>query len=268
MTKTVDIIVENYKIFLEKSFPEQFKLFLSRQKNSPDSAKFEAVMFSIMQNLGQNPTVNESTSDGGMDFSCGQNPDKKFYLEATHIDKEKTTHHSGLPDNSEYVGSFSNITEFLRRKISGKTMQMSGQKLPRILAVGSFHTWSSTLLGEFSAETLLTSEQKITVKINTNESFLSTDLGDSIFFRKFKNNSIEPARQSISAILFAACYKYSCHLVGILHPEPAEKLDPAFLPEIPFVRVKEWPLVTSKLDIEWIQGCKIVTNVEPKVVSY
>jgi hypothetical protein len=59
-------------------------------------------------------------------------------------------------------------------------------------------------------------------------------------------------RKSISAILHVAVYGNKSEVWGILHPEPAWTLNIAFLPNLPFVRIAQWPVVDGKISTEWV----------------
>jgi len=79
---------------------------------------------------------------------------------------------------------------------------------------------------------------------------LTTDLGEALFLR-FKNGVVEPCRQSISALLLVHLDETACHIVGLLHPEPAIPFPITHLPTIPFGALN-WPGAT--LEIEWKMG--------------
>ncbi len=237
-------IIESYKYFLEVKYPHHYKSYCTRLKNKPESAKAEAVTFSILRSNFDDVKLAEDISTGGADFFCSSN-DVKFIVEVTCIETESVATQSGwqnkVPPN-ENAFSFGMITHMLRRKASAKVPQLSGYSIPRILIITSEHMGADFLLGPRGAETLLTSNTKIEVPIGKpiNKVGLSTDLKDSVFFR-FKNGSLESCRRSISAILLISIFDDKSLIVGILHPDPHYVFPIMIIPSVPFLRLKKWP---------------------------
>ncbi len=108
-------------------------------------------------------------------------------------------------------------------------------------------------MGSMAAESLLVSDQKIVVTINqpNPDSELVTDLRESVFFRFSANGTIEPCRQSISAILLVQIFDDECRVVGILNPMPSVEFAISLLPSMPFVRVNPWPIQQNRIFTEW-----------------
>ena len=94
----------------------------------------------------------------------------------------------------------------------------------------------------------------LTFSINSPEATTRTvtHLDDSVFFRFKKDSSIEPCRQSISAMLLTHILGESCKKVGILHPEPAVSFDIDLLPEIPFLRISNWSFREHTIGLKWV----------------
>ena len=256
MVSTAEII-ESYKCFLEVKYPTHYKSYCTRLKNKPESAKAEAVTFSILRSNFDDVKLAEDISTGGADFFCSSN-DVKFIVEVTCIETESVVTQSGWKNKVPHTPnktafSFGMITHMLRTKVSSKAAQLSGYNLPRILIITSEHIGADFLLGPRAAEILLTSDTKIKVPIGKpiRKVGLATDLKDSVFFR-FKNGSLESCRRSISAILLISIFDDKSLIVGILHPDPQYIFPIMLLPSVPFLRMKRWPPENNNIEIEWV----------------
>jgi hypothetical protein len=53
------------------------------------------------------------------------------------------------------------------------------------------------------------------------------------------------------AILLVAISGIQADLVGLLHPEPGIPFAPSLFPQVPYLRVKNWPIVDGRIEIEW-----------------
>jgi len=248
-------VIESYKVFLEVKYPKHSQSYCTRLKNNPESAKAEAVTFSILRFNFNDVKLAEDISTGGADFFCSSN-DVKFIIEVTCLEAESVATQSGwknkVPSNGNAF-SFGMITHMLRTKASAKVPQLSGHSIPRILIITSEHMGADFLLGPRGAETLLTSNIKIEVPIGKpiNKVGLSTDLKDSVFFR-FKDGSLESCRRSISAILLISIFTDKSLIYGILHPDPQYVFPIMLLPSVPFLRMKKWPPENNNIEIEWV----------------
>ena len=80
-------IIESYKTFLEVKYPKHYKSYCTRLKNKPESAKAEAVTFSILRSNFDEVKLAEDISTGGPDFCCSSN-DVEFIVEVTCIETE------------------------------------------------------------------------------------------------------------------------------------------------------------------------------------
>ena len=250
-------VIESYKVFLEVKYPKHYQSYRTRLKNKPESAKAEAVTFSILRSNFNDVNLAEDISTGGADFFCSSN-DVEFIVEVTCIETESVVTQSGWknkvsPAPNKTAFSFGMITHMLRTKVSSKAAQLSGNNIPRLLIITSEHIGADSLLGPRAAEILLTSDIKIKVPIGKpiGKVDLATDLKDSVFFR-FKNGSLEPCRRSISAILLISIFDDKSLIVGILHPEPQYIFPIMLLPSVPFLRLKKWPPENSNIEIEWV----------------
>ncbi len=142
----------------------------------------------------------------------------------------------------------------LRTKASSKAFQISGQKMPRVLAIAAEHYASHALLGPRAAKDLLTSDTTLQVPIGHKDLNItqSTDLKNSVFFRHSPSGDVEPCRQSISALLLIQIYNNQSDIVGVLHPEPAYSFSIKLFPNIPFLRINPWPFENNQISYEWI----------------
>jgi len=250
-------VIESYKVFLEVKYPKHSQSYRTRLKNNPESAKAEAVTFSILRSSFDDVKLAEDISTGGADFFCSSN-DVNLIIEVTCLEAESVAIQSGWknrvpPDPNKTAFSFGMITHMLRRKVSSKAAQLSGYNIPRILIITSEHIGADFLLGPRGAEILLTSDTKIKVPIGKpiRKVGLATDLKDSVFFR-FKNGSLESWRRSISAILLISIFDDKSLIVGILHPDPQYVFPIMLLPSVPFLRMKKWPPENNNIEIEWV----------------
>ena len=73
-------VIESYKVFLEVKYPKHSQSYCTRLKNNPESAKAEAVTFSILRSNFDDVKLAEDISMGGADFFCSLN-DVKFIIE-------------------------------------------------------------------------------------------------------------------------------------------------------------------------------------------
>ena len=245
-------LVDNYKRFLSVNYPNHVKPYDTRLNHQPEGAIAEAVVYSFLEANRYDVQVAEKIDLGGVDFMC-KIGDAEFVTEVTCLEAEAVTSQSGLPTGPSRGGYYRMITDLLRTKASGKAKQMSRYNCPRVLAMTCQHAGAGPVLGIRGAEDLLTSETKIAIGsiYNPVRNHLVTDLDNSVFFR-WKNERVESCRRSISAILLFSLSGVSAFITGILHPDPIHKFPIEFLPTVPFVRLKEWPLENNRIEIEWV----------------
>jgi hypothetical protein len=250
--------VESYKDFLSVKYPSHYRLFCNRLNSKPESARAEAVTFSLLWSQFGDVTIAEDVVTGGADFLC-VTESGKIIVEVTCVEGEAVAAQSRWPNGvaeDGSGGSFGMITHMLRTKASEKASQLSDYEMPRVLAITCEHIGADVLLGPLGAEMFLTSETKIAVPIATGEPIddkihLTTDLQDSVFFR-FENGVVEPCRRSISAILLVSIFADKCLAVGILHPQPQHVFPIRLLPSVPFLRMKKWPPENHSIETEWV----------------
>lgn len=244
-------IVEKYKGYLLAKHPARHKPFSDLERSKPESARAEAVLFSVLEAEGFEVTICEDPSTGGIDFRCKKSEDA-FLVEVTCLEKETVTERSGLEEGTD-SGWSEPITLSLRNKIRNKARQLSGSPMPRLLAITTEHEAGGWLMGTHGAEALLTGDSKIEVPIGLSEPDvrLITDLWGSGFLQLSGSGTIEAYRQSISAILLVHILPSECKIAGVLHPRPAFDFPIQLLPTVPFVRVRRWPPDEGKIETEW-----------------
>jgi hypothetical protein len=118
-------IVESYKTFLMVKFSSHYTLFCNRLHNKPESAKAEAVLFSLLRSVVDDVAVAEDDISGGADFLCSKD-EAKFIVEVTSLEGEAVAAQSGWPNGvpeDGTAGSFGLITHMLRTRASGKAPQ-------------------------------------------------------------------------------------------------------------------------------------------------
>jgi hypothetical protein len=258
LTSVISNVIESYKTFLMVKYPSHHTLFCNRLCNKPESAKAEAVLFSLLRTAVDDVAVAEDVVTGGADFLCSKD-DAKFIVEVTSLAGEAVAGQSGWPNGvpeDSTAGSFGLITHMLRTRASEKVPQLAGYEMPRVLAISCEHVASDVLLGPLGAEAFLTSDTKIAVPLYTDEAsnkgiHLTTDLKNSVFFR-FNNGLVEPCRQSISVVLLVSIFADKALVVGILHPVPQHAFSIRLLPTVPFLRMKKWPPEGRGIETEWV----------------
>ena len=237
--RTVYDLLDEYRNFLDANQPEHSNSFRQRCNHEPEAAQAEAVVFSFLQWHGYNIRVEETGSEGGVDFRV-QTESTDFVVEVTSILRDTFTEHSGSPENitsgKGYSVDLYRVPHLIRSEASSKADQMSGYDCPRILVIACEHPEYADFLYDkeaFGPAMLLTSPPKIEIPSGNNV----TDLADSLFLR-FENGRIVFCRRSISAVLlFYIHTRIRSEIVGLLHPKPAYNFSIEFLPSVPFVEV-------------------------------
>jgi hypothetical protein len=253
----LDALVTSYIDYLLVKSPSNELPFRKRLATDPEAAQAEASVFQFLRQAGLNPHPDEDPTLGGVDFICHPKDAASLHVEVTSISIETVTKHSGLthPIVAGAAPSFfSTITSQLLNEAINKAPQLQGKPGARVLAICSQHSWANVLCGTRAAVDLLAGDSKIRVPIGdeAKASYMALDLKNSAFFRFDKDHiAVEPARQSISAILLIALQPSTRAVVGLLHPAPAVPFDPNLLPKVPFAKVKNWPL-GAKLEGEWV----------------
>jgi len=245
--------IDSHRQFLKTKFPSHLERFDRLQKTNPEGARAEASIGLILRSNCDRTEIKESTENGGPDFLCVVG-NSQFIIEVTALRVETAERISGL-SNIHSVGSFRLITNKLKAKVANKARQVSGYSVPRLVAIYCEHDWGAVLVGPDAAKSLLTGECGIKVPLNEPESKIQvvTPLRESAFFRP-NNGSIESCRESVSGVLLVHGSGEECRLVGALHPAPARPFEIELIPNVPFCRLREWPIKNCEIETEWVIG--------------
>lgn len=257
---SVDHVVDSYWIFLARNhYDLHLEAFKRRLSSDAKAAEAEAVIFSFLWSAKLTPDVFEDPSKGGPDFRCRPRKTEGFLVEVTSLESGPVARMSNLPETitGSGGGAFGLITPLLRGKATAKATQFGNAPLPRVLAIACSHAFSGILMDRLAAENLLVSDYMISVPFGepSKPAIQVTDLRRSVFLRWDKfTGKIAPCRQSISALLLVAISGIQADVVGILHPEPSVAFAPALFPQIPWLRVRNWPVVDGRIELEWSIG--------------
>ncbi len=257
MDVSIQDIVDSYSKYLakfdQKHRSKCLKKFQRLLQMDQGAARSEAVVFSWLYSLGLRPEPIDRGM-GGLDFICHPYSFSNFYVEVTSLDAETIAKESRIPnDPHQPGGSFSPITWTLLRKVIRKVRQMAGLSHPHLLVITGTHFMSDALLCNFGPSDLLTGNTKIEVPLHNIDSptRMSSQLSNSVFFR-FLKGRIQPCRKTISAILLMAIFADQCQVSGLVHPDPNLVFDIKSLPEVPFFRLKSWPIINGIIETEWV----------------
>lgn len=259
-------VVEAYaKWAFEAKFPEHFKKFQTTLTGNLEAASAEAVIFDLLRQSRLHPQPSDTPGTGGADFICSPDGREQFVVEVTAFGEDAVERQTGIPrEGISGVYRIGMMTHALRTRISSKADQLSGYQFARVLAITTTHQLSFEPFGRMGAEALLSSDVKLQIPLNDKVRVV-TDLRDSIFFKYDDDGNVVCCRESISAILLVKINTYdgiSC-VLGILHPEPLHRFSIDNLPEVPFLRVSEWPI--KKNELEWHWG---IVNPRPRAFTH
>lgn len=252
----LDDVVTSYLDYL-LTLPEHRKRFAQRLASHPPGARAEAAMFALLRAEACDPVLNEDTGTGGADFCCHE--PQHFIVEVTSLEDVVLADNAGTgvesPGDGE-VGALDmpEVLNLVRTTVSNKAAQLANYPVPRVLAICSEYWGASMFFGPGGAAEIMYGGGAIAIPVTAQglvgPEQMTTNLGEAPFFR-FKNGRPETCRKSISALLLVHLDDNACHVVGLLHPEPAIPFPITNLPTIPFATVK-WPAAT--LEVEWKIG--------------
>ena len=249
--------VEAYaKWAFEAKFPEHFKKFQRTLTGNLEAAIGEIVIFDFLRQSRLKPELSDTPGTGGADFICNPEGREQFVVEVTAFGEDTVERQTGIPkEGFEGFSGYRMMTPALRTRISSKADQLSGYQFARVLAITTTHQLTFGAFAREGADALLTSDLQFQFPLNEPDpEFASvTNLQNSVFFRPDDKGQIVPCRQSISAVLLVTINVYdgiSC-VVGILHPEPLHRFSIENLPEVPFLRVSEWPIKGNEIKCHW-----------------
>jgi hypothetical protein len=261
----IEGMLNSYSEYLHHGHPENAKRFDETRGSARESAVAEAVVFGMLQGFNVDPRINDDVKTGGADFICCASrgplvkrlPQDRFVVEATSLSPDAVTDRSQIPNevpDEVSGGAFGLVTRNICNKAKDKATQLGGYSMPRVLAIASSHAAIAVLFNGATATWALVSDPHWKQEIGSNavDTAEYTDLEKSVFMKPGPNGTIVACRKSISAILLVAVHGNKSEVWGILHPEPACPLNIAFLPDLPFVRVAQWPVVGGKILTEWV----------------
>ncbi len=262
---SVDEMVEYYHRFLARNgYTGHLKRFSDRLKADPHSAQAEAVVFQILWSEDLHPDIFEDNSTGGPDFCC-KSAASEFLVEVASLDVPAVSRRSKLPLRVEGPGgrAYGLITEKLFSVVQSKATQLDGYGLPGVLAITCAYDFAALLMDRGAARYALGSRPIFEVPIGGGkaETRVTWDPKGGIFWSPSKVVNLAgypdflPRYQSVAAVLLISIYPNESNVVGILHPAPSHSFDPEWLPKVPYVRFKQWPVVKAQIELEWtIEG--------------
>lgn len=264
MGDSIERVIEGHCLYLARKFGNPstvLKSFVDRLKNNREAARSEAVIFAWLDQLGKNPSINESVSAGGTDFRCRPTVGREFLAEVTAFGTDALTSASQLStDPSNLSGrAFGMVTPQLRRRVGRKMDQMSsGKQLPRVLVVTSEHSQVCSVFNRTGATNLLVSDWSLCTTLSDPPAeSCFTSLKDSVFLRWDNANggSVVPCRRGASAVLLACILRDGVRAVGIVHPAPAARFDLNSLYEVPLLTLSSWRPTDGTLKPTWTMPC-------------
>lgn len=261
----VNGMLDSYSEYVHLYHPENAGRFDKSRSSDREAAVAEAIVFGMLQGFNVDPQINDKVDQGGPDFICcaggspliGHSLENRFVVEATSLSPDAVSNRSKIPNEvPEGVagGAFGLVTMNICNKAKDKATQLSDYQMPRVLAIASSHAAIAVLFNGATATWALVSDPhwKQEIGSSTVDTAQYTNLEKSVFMMPGPDGTILSCRKSISAILLVAVYGDKSQVWGILHPEPAYPLNIGFLPDLPFVRVAQWPVVDGRIQTEWV----------------
>lgn len=258
-------VLDWYSDYLRNKHPKNANRFNQTRQLDYEAAVAEAITFNLLTYMRVEPDINDQVGTGGADFICCASsspfskrlPRNHFVVEATSLNPDAVTKRSRIPkDMPQGVsgGAIGLLTQNICNKAKDKKKQLEGYPMPRVLTIVSSHAGASVLINAATAKWALISEEHFQHEIGSSEPDPNwyTDLKQSVFMERGPDGSILPRRKEISAILLVAVDGGSSEVFGILHPEPEYPLNIAFLPNLPFVHIANWPASDGRLLVQWV----------------
>ncbi len=258
VNNSLDDVIQAHAKYLRAEHPAYYDKFVCLVKADREAAIGEATVFSLLRTYFRaEPQPADEPGRGGVDFVCRKGTPAEFVVEVTSLKPEAVAAQSDIPvsiDDSER-GTFQMTTNQLFSTVKEKADQLADYPCPRVLAITSTHHASAHLLGQSGAEFLLTSEPQITYPIAGSGAAvtMTTNLRRSAFFGPGESGTqIVSRRRSVSAVLLVALSDTQSAVVGLLHPDPVEKLKIEPFRDVPFLRLANWPIVDGAIKTEGI----------------
>jgi hypothetical protein len=262
----LESILDWYSEYLRTKHPKNSKQFERARKSDLEAALAEAITFHLLTYMRVHPEINEQVGSGGVDFICCASraplfkclPQNQFVVEATSLDRDAVSKRSRIPKvipAGISGGAIGLLTQNICNKAKQKNKQLKGYPMPRVLAIVSSHPGGPVLFNSATAKWALVSEEHFVHPIGSAVADPDnyTDLKNSVFIKYGPDGeSIVPCRKEISAILLIAVDGAASEVFGIVHPEPEYPLNLEFLPNLPFVRIAQWPVSEGRIVVDWV----------------
>jgi hypothetical protein len=259
----IEDVLNSYVEYLRSASPANVNRFEGTRAKDRESALAEAIVFSMLQAKGLRPEIHDKVGTGGPDFLCcgtgrifRPRPEDEFLVEATCLNQDAVSTRSNLPKQpSQRIGggAFGMLTQNICNKAKDKDRQANNCGMPVVLAIVSSHFGAGLVMDSTAAELVFASEPYFRVPLERPADPANyTDLNNSVFIKPGPHGTIIPCRQNLSAILLIGVYGSHSEVFGILHPEPCYSLNIKFFPDVPFVRLAQWPIVDGKIIPEWV----------------
>jgi len=262
----LESVLNWYSEYLRAKYPKNSNRFERARKSELEAAIAEAITFHLLTSMGVHPEINEQIGTGGVDFICCASraplfkrlPKNQFVVEATSLDQDAVSKRSRIPKvipAGISGGAIGLLTQNICNKAKQKNKQLKGYAMPRVLAIVSSHPGGAVLFNSATAKWALVSEEHFIHRIGSPVADASnyTDLKNSVFIKLGPDGeSIVPCRKEISAILLIAVNAAASEVFGIVHPEPEYPLNLEFLPNLPFVRIAQWPVSEGRIVVDWV----------------
>ena len=252
--KKIEAILTAYKNYIYYNHGKVYlKNFNDREKSNPGAAASEALVFNWLYGCTQNPKLNDNPSTGGLDFICSPTPDYQYLVEVTSLDNEKFVYNTGCHMRPGQLMITRLPTSQLFNKVQKKAGQSKEIHLPIVLAITAMSVGSELILNKDRAVDILLSIPDIP---NTAHYRADNFLKKSNFIKPDKDDpsKIVSCRQTISAALIIPVEGAGLNIFGILHPDPINVFDVNYLTDIPFVRIKKWPIENDEIHTEWVNA--------------
>jgi hypothetical protein len=255
---SIDEVVDSYCVFLARNhYDAHLDKFKQRLKSDARAAEAEAVVFSMLWSSKANPDLFENVGTGGPDFICRPNRAGKFLVEVKSLEPSAVLRRSCWPEENggRRGGAFRMDTQKLKDAAVRANLQFRncGLSVPRVLAITSSHENALVLMDCHAAESLLVSDPIPSIRLE-NAGMTATDLKNSVFTKPGDAGRIVPCLPHVSAVWLVGIFGDQSRLVGVLHPEPEIPFEPNLFPRVPYVRLRNWPILDGRMGVEWTPG--------------
>ncbi len=255
----LDALAAEHRSWLSP-FDAQYLRYFERLLHADyESAMTEAGIRRLLQshNVSVEPNEDLTGSRRQPDFLCSH-LQHSFCVEVTCISIDKAVKETRLPYPTEKGGrNYRSLNDGFWTACRRKASQCGRLVHPALVAIGTFHTDASILcLEKPHVAMLLTGETKMTCNIDirkgefVGDPYETTEFRSAAFLRRDESESAGFARNSVSGLLVCGLGIAPPRVLGVLHPNPARRFDPAILPGIEFGEV-EIDRALGELRVSW-----------------